>query len=98
MKAEAPPWEGVIPMAQDYVDRASAWLRGAGSHVVTIPEYLNYGARLSPPMARRTLSFGGATAGPTIAGRQSGYYILTPLEGRLTAEEKASRIRSYNPY
>ena len=98
MKEEAPPWEGVIPMAQDYVDRASAWLRGAGSHVVTIPDYIDYGAALSPPMARRTLSFGGATGGPTVAGRQSGYYILTPLESILTPEEKASRIKSYNPY
>lgn len=98
MKEEAPPWEGVIPMAQDYVDRASAWLRGAGDHVVTIPDYIDYGAALSPPMARRTLSFGGATGGPTVAGRQSGYYILTPLESILTAEEKASRIKSYNPY
>jgi uncharacterized protein (DUF885 family) len=66
--------------------------------VVTIPDYVDYGARLSPPMARRTLSFGGATGGPTVAGRQSGYYILTPLEEILTPEEKASRIRSYNPY
>jgi len=98
MKSEAPPWPGVIPMAQRYVDMASDWLRGAGSHVVTIPDYLVYGARLSPPMARRTLSFGGATAGPAIDGRQSGYYILTPLEDRLTSEEKASRIKSYNPY
>ena len=98
MKEEAPPWEGVIPMAQDYVDRASAWLLGAGSHVVTIPDYIDYGAALSPPMARRTLSFGGATGGPTVAGRQSGYYILTPLESILTPEEKASRIKSYNPY
>ncbi len=98
MKEEAPPWEGVIPMAQDYVDRASAWLLGEGRHVVTIPDYIDYGAALSPPMARRTLSFGGATGGPTVAGRQSGYYILTPLESILTPEEKASRIKSYNPY
>lgn len=98
MKAEAPPWDEVIPMSQRYVDMASEWLRGKGSHVVTIPDYLKYGARLSPPMARRTLSFGGATAGPTVDGRQSGYYILTPLEDRLTPEEKASRLKSYNPY
>ena len=98
MKEEAPPWENVIPMAQDYVDRASAWLLGEGSHVVTIPDYIDYGAALSPPMARRTLSFGGATGGPTVAGRQSGYYILTPLESILTPEERASRIKSYNPY
>lgn len=98
MKEEAPPWDGVIPMAQDYVDRASAWLRGDGAHVVTIPDYIDYGAALSPPMARRLLSFGGATGGPTVAGRQSGYYILTPLESILTPEEKASRIKSYNPY
>ena len=98
MKAEAPPWEGVIPMAQRYVDWATDWLHGKGSHVVTIPDYLDYGARLSPPMARRTLSFGGATQGPTIAGRQSGYYILTPLEPWLTPAERASRIKSYNPY
>ena len=98
MKDEAPPWEGVIPMAQRYVDWATAWLHGKGSHVVTIPDYLDYGARLSQPMARRQLSFGGATPGPTIAGRQSGYYILTPLEPWLTEQEKASRIRSYNPY
>lgn len=91
MKNEAPPWEEVIPMAQRYVDMASDWLRGPGQHVVTIPSYLRYGARLSPPMARRTLSFGGATSGPTIDGQQSGFYILTPLEDRLTPEEKLSR-------
>lgn len=98
MKDEAPPWEEVIPMAQRYVDMASDWLRGPGGHVVTIPGYLRYGARLSPPMARRTLSFGGATSGPTIDGMQSGFYILTPLEDRLTPKEKLSRLRSYNPY
>lgn len=98
MKSEAPPWEHVIPMAQRYVDMMSAWLKGPGAHVVTIPEYIDYGARLSPPMARRTLSFGGATGGPTVAGRQSGYYILTPLEDTLTPKERASRIKSYNPY
>ncbi len=98
MKDEAPPWEGVLPMAQRYVDMASDWLRGPGSHVVTIPEYIDYGAMITTPMGRRTLSFGGASMGPTVAGRQSGYYVLTPLEDRLTPEEKASRIRSYNPY
>lgn len=98
MLEEAPPWEQVIPMAQSFVDMASSWLRNEGSHVVTIPDYIDYGARLTPPMARRTLSFGGATQGPDVAGRQSGYYILTPLEDRLTEEERASRIRSYNPY
>lgn len=98
MKDEAPPWEGVIPMAQRYVDMMSAWLKGPGAHIVTIPDYIDYGARESPPMARRILSFGGATGGPTVAGRQSGYYILTPLEDRLTPQEKASRIKAYNPY
>lgn len=98
MKEEAPPWEGVLPMAQSFVDMASDWLTNEGDHVVTIPHYIDYGARITPPMARRTLSFGGATQGPTVAGRQSGYYILTPLEDRLSEEEKASRIKSYNPY
>lgn len=98
MKDEAPPWETVLPMAQSFVEMASNWLHHEGRHVVTIPDYIDYGARISPPMARRTLSFGGATRGPTVAGRQSGYYILTPLEDRLTPEEAASRIRSYNPY
>ncbi|MDP6578540.1 MAG: DUF885 family protein [Candidatus Marinimicrobia bacterium] len=98
MKDEAPPWEGVLPMAQSFVDMASAWLNEEGSHVVTIPDYIDYGARITAPMARRTLSFGGATRGPTVAGRQSGYYILTPLEDQLNEKEKASRIRSYNPY
>lgn len=98
MKEEAPPWEGVLPMAKRYVEMMTAWLRGPGSHVVTIPDYIDYGARLTPPMGRRSLSFGGATSGPTLAGRQSGYYVLTPLEDRLTPQEAASRIRSYNPY
>lgn len=98
MKSEAPPWEHVIPMAQRYVDMMSDWLRGPGAHIVTIPDYIDYGARLSPPMARRILSFGGATGGPTVAGRQSGYYILTPLEDILTPAERASRIKAYNPY
>jgi uncharacterized protein (DUF885 family) len=98
MKSEAPPWEHVIPMAQRYVDMASAWLKGPGAHIVTIPDYIDYGARESPPMARRVLSFGGATGGPTVAGRQSGYYIVSPLEERLTEEERASRIKAYNPY
>ena len=98
MKNEAPPWEGVLPMAQSFVDITTDWLQNEGSHVVTIPDYIDYGARLSPPMARRVLSFGGATRGPNLAGRQSGYYILTPLEDRLSPEEKASRLLSYNPY
>jgi uncharacterized protein (DUF885 family) len=98
MKSEAPPWEHVIPMAQRYVDMMSAWLKGPGAHIVTIPDYIDYGARLTPPMGRRVLSFGGATGGPTVAGRQSGYYILTPLEDRLTPDERASRIKAYNPY
>ncbi|MEM1189767.1 MAG: DUF885 family protein [Pseudomonadota bacterium] len=98
MLDEAPPWSEVLPMAQRFVDMTSDWLGKEGAHVVTIPDYIDYGARISPPMARRILSFGGATRGPDVAGRQSGYYILTPLEDRLSAEEKASRIRSYNPY
>ncbi len=97
MKDEAPPWEGVIPMAQRYVDMTTQWLRGRGAHVATIPDF-DYGAVLTTPMARRTLSFGGAQYGPTVAGRLSGYYVLTPLEPWLTETEKASRIRSYNPY
>jgi uncharacterized protein (DUF885 family) len=98
MKQEAPPWEGVLPMAQRYVEMASAWLKGPGRHVVTIPDYIDYGARLTPPMARRALSFGGASQGPTVAGRQSGYYVITPLEERLTPEERTQRLKSYNPY
>ncbi len=98
MKDEAPPWDEVSPMAERYVEMASDWLRGPGSHVVSIPEEFDYGVQISSPMARRILSFGGASYGPTIAGRISGYYVLTPLEERLSPEEKASRIRSYNPY
>jgi uncharacterized protein (DUF885 family) len=98
MKSEAPPWANVIPMAQRYVDMMGAWLKGPGAHIVTIPDYIDYGARESPPMARRILPFGGATGGPTVAGRQSGYYILTPLEDTLTPAERASRIKAYNPY
>ncbi len=98
MLDEAPPWAEVLPMAQRFVEITSDWLGNEGAHVVTIPDYIDYGARITPPMARRILSFGGATRGPDVAGRQSGYYILTPLEDRLTPEEKASRIRSYNPY
>lgn len=98
MLDEAPAWPEVLPMAQRFVDIASSWLQAEGDHVITIPDYIDYGARISPPMARRILSFGGATRGPDVAGRQSGYYIITPLEDRLTAEEAASRIRSYNPY
>lgn len=98
MLEEAPAWPEVLPMAQRFVDIASSWLKEEGSHVITIPDYIDYGARMSPPMSRRILSFGGATRGPDVAGRQSGYYIITPLEDRLSEEEAASRIRSYNPY
>lgn len=98
MKNEAPPWDEVLPMAQRYVDLASTWLKSPGVDVVTIPDYLDYGAAMTSPMARRILSFGGASAGPTVGGRQSGYYVISPLEPRLTAEEKASRIKAYNPY
>jgi hypothetical protein len=98
MKDEAPPWDEVPPMASRYVEMASDWLRGPGRHVVAIPEEFDYGVMISSPMARRILSFGGASYGPTVAGRISGYYVLTPLEERLTEAERASRIRSYNPY
>ncbi len=98
MKEEAPPWDEVPAMAARYVELADEWLRGPGSHLLTIPEAFDYGVVLTSPMGRRVLSFGGAEYGPTLAGRISGYYVLTPLEDRLTEEEKASRIKSYNPY
>ncbi len=97
MLEEAPPWEEVMPMAERFVKLTADWLANEGSHLVTIPDF-DYGVMITSPMSRRTLSFGGATYGPTVAGRLSGYYVLTPLEDWLTEEEKASRIRSYNPY
>jgi len=98
MKDEAPPWEEVRGMAQWYVGHTAAWLAGKGSHLLSIPDRFDYGVAITSPMGRRVLSFGGASYGPTISGRISGYYVLTPLEERLTPEEKTSRIRSYNPY
>lgn len=97
MLEEAPPWEEVMPMAERFVKLTADWLANEGSHLVSIPDF-DYGVRITSPMSRRVLSFGGATYGPTVAGRLSGYYVLTPLEDILTEEEKASRIRSYNPY
>lgn len=98
MKNEAPPWEEVLPMAQRYVDLASAWLKRPGVEVVTIPGYLDFGAATTPPMARRILSVGGASPGPTVGGRQSGYYVVSPPEPRLAPEERASRLKAFNPY
>jgi uncharacterized protein (DUF885 family) len=98
MKDEAPPWAEVPAMARRYVEMADAWLRGPGAHLVDIPEAFDHGVQITSPMARRLLSFGGASYGPTVAGRISGYYVLTPLEEQLSEDEKASRIRSYNPY
>ncbi len=97
MLEEAPPWEEVMPMAERFVELTANWLANEGSHLVTIPDF-DYGVRITSPMSRRVLSFGGATYGPTVAGRLSGYYVLTPLEDILSEKEKASRIRSYNPY
>lgn len=98
MKQEAPPWEEVMPMAERYVEIADEWLRGTGAHLVDIPEEFDYGVQITSPMGRRILSFGGASYGPTLGGRISGYYVLTPLEDRLTDEERLSRLKSYNPY
>ena len=98
MKEEAPPWPEVFPMAERYVEMSDQWLRGPGAHLVDIPGNFDYGVQVASPMARRILSFGGANYGPTIGGRISGYYIVTPLEDRLTEEEKRSRLKSYNPY
>ena len=98
MKEEAPPWDEVPAMAARYVELADDWLRGPGAHLLTIPEAFDYGVVLTSPMGRRTLSFGGAEYGPTLAGRISGYYVLTPLEERLTDDERASRLKAYNPY
>ncbi|MGD2115918.1 MAG: DUF885 family protein [Acidobacteriota bacterium] len=98
MQSEAPPWEEVLPMARRYVDLMSDWLHGPGAHVLSIPEHLDYGARVASPMARRDLSFGGAEYGPTVAGRLSGYYVVTPVEERLDPEARRARLGSYNPY
>jgi uncharacterized protein (DUF885 family) len=98
MLDEAPAWDEVRPMAQWYVDHTARWLNGEGARLLGIPERFDYGVMPTTPMGRRILSFGGASYGPTVAGRISGYYVLTPLEERLSAEEKASRLRSYNPY
>lgn len=98
MKDETPPFAEVENMARWYVAHTARWLQGEGAHLIGIPDRFDYGVATTTPMGRRVLSFGGASYGPTIAGRISGYYVLTPLEERLTAEEKASRLRSYNPY
>ena len=98
MKDETPPWSEVPAMATRYVELADHWLRGPGAHLVEIPDRFDYGVAITAPMGRRTLSFGGASYGPTLAGRISGYYVLTPLEPWLSEEEAASRLRSYNPY
>ncbi len=98
MKDEAPPWEEVVPMAERFVERVTAWLQGPGSHIIDIPENLDYGIQITSPMHRRSLSFGGSCQGHITADRTSGYYVLTPLEERLSPEEKASRIKAYNPY
>ena len=98
MKDETPPWSEVPAMAARYVELADDWLRGPGSHLVEIPERFDYGVAITAPMGRRVLSFGGASYGPTLAGRISGYYVLTPLEPWLSEADRASRLRSYNPY
>jgi uncharacterized protein (DUF885 family) len=98
MKDEAPPWPEVLPMAQKYVNWMSNWLHNEGSHILTLDPRIDYGVAITPPTGRRTLSFGGAYPTFPLADRQCGYYVLTPLEEILTEEEKASRIRSYNPY
>lgn len=98
MKADAPPWAEVLPMAEWYVRHAAAWLKGDGAHLLGIPDRFDYGVAVTSPMGRRILSFGGASYGPTIAGRISGYYVISPLEERLTPDEKASRLLAYNPY
>lgn len=99
MKEEAPPWAGVREMAERYVELTTEWLgTPRGREIVAIPEALDYGVALTPPMARRLLSFGGASYGPTMAGRLSGYYVITPPRPDLPPEEQASRLKSYNPY
>ncbi|MEM9596598.1 MAG: DUF885 family protein [Acidobacteriota bacterium] len=98
MKEEAPPWPEVEAMARWYVDHSARWLRSpAGDHLVTIPDF-DYGVRTTPPMARRILSFGGASYGPTVAGRLSGYYVLTPFEPWLDDDARRARLKAYNPY
>ncbi|MEM8934038.1 MAG: DUF885 family protein [Acidobacteriota bacterium] len=98
MKDEAPSWDEVEPMARWYVEHAARWLRSpAGEHLVTIPDF-DYGVATTPPMARRILSFGGASYGPTVAGRLSGYYVLTPIEPWLDDEARLARLKAYNPY
>jgi uncharacterized protein (DUF885 family) len=98
MKDEAPAWDEVVPMADRFVVLAADWLQSPqGDHIVTIPDF-DYGVQITAPMGRRVLSFGGATYGPTVAGRISGYYVITPIEDRVSDEERAQRLRSYNPY
>ena len=98
MKEEAPPWAEIEAMARWYVEHAARWLRGPdGDHLVTIPDF-DYGVAITPPMARRILSFGGASYGPTVAGRLSGYYVLTPLEPWLDEAAQRARLKAYNPY
>lgn len=99
MKEEAPPWAGVREMAERYVEMSAEWLETPrGREIIAVPETLDYGVALTPPMARRLLSFGGASYGPTVAGRLSGYYVITPPRPDLPREERVSRLKSYNPY
>ncbi len=51
---------------------AAEWLEGDGKRLLGIPDRFDYGVAITAPMGRRILSFGGASYGPTIAGRISG--------------------------
>lgn len=98
MKESAPPWEEVLPQAKDDIKRMATWLAQPGHEIVTIPATLDYGAQLTPPLWRRSYSFGGSYQAHNMAGRRSGYYVLTPPDSRLSAEERASILKGYNPY
>jgi len=98
MKEAAPPWEEVLPQARDDVRRATEWLAKPGNAVVTIPGTLDWGVQVTSPLYRRSYSFGGSCQGHNMAGRRSGYYVLTPPEQGLTPEERTSMLKGYNPY
>ena len=94
MRAAAPPWQGVLPTAERYVELLGTWLDGPGSRVLRPPKHPGVTPRGRP------LSPGFPTAAATAApaARLAGDHLSIPPAEMVSAAEREAWRQALNPY
>jgi uncharacterized protein (DUF885 family) len=94
LKDDHPPIDGIKQAYQEQMDAAGQFIRD--QQIVSLPEGERVITLDTPPAMRRSSPFGTFQSVSPFDEGLEGRLILTPIEGWMTAEQQAARLRSHH--